>query len=272
MKRYFVKPGSKFRLDDIDPSDSGDFDADEAGEEEARGKTQKILEKLDDFQERLFASAEKAFLIVLQGMDTSGKDGLIEHVVTAFNPQGCRVSSFKVPTQEEKAHDFLWRVHKETPPKGFIGVFNRSHYEDVLITRVHKAIDSKTAERRFRQINDFERLLAQNGTVILKFFLHISKDEQRKRLQARADNPKKQWKFNINDVHERKHWSDYQKAFRDLIRETSTKHAPWVVVPANHKWYRDYVAAKIIASTLEDMKLRYPPGPKGVDFRKIKIR
>ncbi|HEX5035777.1 MAG TPA: polyphosphate kinase 2 family protein [bacterium] len=272
MKRYFVKPGSRFRLDDADPSDTGDFEKNGRGEREACEKTQKILTTLDDFQERLYASAERSMLIVLQGMDTSGKDGMIKSVIGAFNQQGCRVSSFKVPTQEEKAHDFLWRVHHEVPPKGFIGVFNRSHYEDVLVTRVHKMIDDETAEKRFRQINDFERLLAQSGTVILKFFLHISKDEQRKRLQARADDPKKHWKFNINDVHERKYWGDYQKAFRDLIRETTTKHAPWTVVPANHKWYRDYVTAKIIAKTLEDMKLRYPPGPKGVDLRKIKIR
>jgi PPK2 family polyphosphate:nucleotide phosphotransferase len=272
MKPYFIRPGSKFKLNDIDPSDTGDFDKSDRGKEEARRKTQQILSRLDDLQERLYASAEKSLLIVLQGMDTSGKDGLIEHVMTAFNPQGCRISSFKAPTPDEKARDFLWRVHREAPPKGFIGIFNRSHYEDVLVTRVHGWIDDKTAERRFRQINDFERLLAQNGTVILKFFLHISKDEQRKRLQARADDPKKRWKFNINDVHERKYWDAYQKAFRDMIRETSTKHAPWILIPSDHKWYRNYAAGKIIVKTLEDMDLHYPPGPKDIDFSKIRIR
>jgi len=271
MKRYFVRPGSKFKLNDINPFETGDFDP-KRDEEEAQQKTQKIVAKLDDFQERLYASAEKSLLIVLQGMDTSGKDGLIEHVMSAFNPQGSRVTSFKVPSQEEKTHDFLWRVHREVPPKGFIGIFNRSHYEDVIVTRVHGLISDETAKKRFRQINDFERLLAQSGTVILKFFLHISKDEQKRRLQARADDPKKHWKFNINDVRERKHWGAYQKAFRDAMRETSTKHAPWIVIPSDHKWYRNYVAGKILTQTLENMDLCYPPGPKGINFSKIRIR
>jgi PPK2 family polyphosphate:nucleotide phosphotransferase len=271
MKRYLVGPGSKFRLKDVAPGDSGDFDPHDGGELEVRERTQKIIEKLDDLQERLYAESDQSLLIVFQGMDTSGKDGVIKHVMSGVNPQGCRVSSFKAPTHDEASHDVLWRIHRETPAKGFIGIFNRSHYEDVIFPSVHKQISDKIVEKRYRQINDFERLLGQNGTVVLKFFLHISKEEQRERLQARADDPKKHWKFNINDVRERRFWDDYQKAFEEMLRETSTKHAPWMVVPANHKWYRDYLVGKAVVRALEDMKLEYPKGPKDVDFRKLKI-
>jgi PPK2 family polyphosphate:nucleotide phosphotransferase len=259
-------------LRDVDPSDTGDFEADSRGEEEVREKTRKILSKLDDHQERLYASADRSLLLVFQGIDTAGKDGVIKHVMSGVDPQGCRVSSFKAPNDEEKAHDFLWRIHKAVPPKGFIGIFNRSHYEDVLYPRIHKLIGDKTVARRFSQINDFEKHLVQNGTTILKFFLFISKEEQRQRLQDRADDPHKRWKFNVTDLAERKLWSDYQYAFEDMIRNTSTEHAPWIIVPSNHKWYRNYVVGKTVVRTLEDMKLRYPPGPKGVDFSKIRIQ
>lgn len=272
MKRYLIKPGKKFRLSDISPDDTDGFDARNGGEEEIKEKTRKILAKLDDHQERLYASADRSLLIVFQGIDTAGKDGVIKHVMSGINPQGCRVSSFKAPNDEEKSHDFLWRIHKVAPPKGFIGIFNRSHYEDVLYPRVHKLITDKTVEKRFRQINDFEKHLVQNGTTILKFFLLISKEEQRQRLQDRADDPNKRWKFNVTDLNERKLWDDYQDAFQDMIRQTSTKYAPWIVVPSNQKWYRNYVVGKTVVNTLEDMKLRYPPGPKDVDFDKIKIR
>jgi len=272
MKRYRVKPGKKFNLNDISPDDTDGFDEQHGGEEDIREKTKRILSKLDDHQERLYASAGRSLLIVFQGIDTAGKDGVIKHVMSGVNPQGCRVSSFKAPTDEEKSHDFLWRIHKVVPPKGFISIFNRSHYEDVLYPRVHELIDRKTTEKRFDQINAFEKHLVQNDTTILKFFLLISKEEQRRRLQERADDPHKRWKFNVTDLAERKLWGRYQTAFEDMLAKTSTKHAPWIVVPSNKKWYRNYVVGKTVVKTLEEMQLHYPPGPKGVDFEKIRIR
>jgi PPK2 family polyphosphate:nucleotide phosphotransferase len=188
------------------------------------------------------------------------------------NPQGCRVTSFKVPTPIELAHDFLWRVHREVPAKREIGIFNRSHYEDVLVTRVHGAVSDKLAEERFSQINDFERLLARNGTTVLKLFLHISKEEQRARLEARVRDPEKRWKFNPGDLDERKLWPKYMAAYEDALAATSTPHAPWYVVPANHKWYRNLVVAMLVVEALEDMKLERPPEPPGVDFDALKIK
>ena len=270
MKRYFAKAGKKFRLKQIDPDDTGKFPDSDEGKEQAKNETQKYVNKLDDLQEKLYADSSKSLLIVLQAMDTGGKDGTIEHVMSSVNPQGCIVASFKVPTPLEMRHDFLWRVHKEAPPMGYIGIFNRSHYEDVLVTRVHNMIDKKTAERRFQEINDFEKLLTQNGTVILKFFLHISKDEQRRRLIARAQDPDKHWKFSINDVKERKFWDQYQECFEDAIENTTTKYAPWVIVPANKKWYRNLVVSKIVFETLNSMKLKYPI-PAGINFKTLKI-
>src|SRR4029434_11211988 len=234
-------------------------------------QTQDILTKLSELQEILYASSKRAFLIVFQAMDTGGKDSTIKHVMTGVNPQGCKVASFKVPTPQELAHDCLWRVHREVPPKGYIGIFNRSHYEDVLVTRVHGLISNKMQEKRFKEINDFEKMLHQDGTTILKFFLHISKEEQRERLLERARNPKKHWKFNLNDVKERKYWDRYQKAFQETLEKTSSDFAPWIVVPSNHKWYRNLVVGKFIVKTLEDMDLKYPPPPPGFDFKKIRI-
>jgi len=271
MKPYRVKPGSRFRLKDIGPSDTGDYSDNEQGRGEAEAKTAKLLKKLDLLQELLYASCKKSLLIVLQAMDTGGKDGTIKHVMDGVNPQGCKVASFKAPTPLEASHDFLWRVHQHTPARGYIGIFNRSHYEDVLVTRVHDMIDTKTAERRFKEINAWEKILSQNGTVILKFFLHISKDEQRRRLQDRADDPKKHWKFSINDIHERKFWSKYQKVFQDTLRGTSTEWAPWYAIPANKKWYRNFVVAKIVVEALEKMKLKYPPPPPDINFKKLRI-
>ncbi|MFO1520085.1 MAG: polyphosphate kinase 2 family protein [bacterium] len=272
MKKYLIKPGSKFKLKKIDPSDTGDYPDNEAGKEEAAAQTQKLLTKLDNLQELLFASAKRSLLIVLQAMDTGGKDGTIKHVMGGVNPQGCKVASFKVPTPLEASHDFLWRIHREVPPKGYIGIFNRSHYEDVLVTRVHGLISKKEQEKRFKEINDFEKMLQQDGTTVLKFFLHISKEEQRKRLLERARDPKKHWKFNINDVKERKYWDAYQKTFEETIEATSTSHAPWIVVPANNKWYRNYVVGKWVVKTLENLDLKYPPAPAGIDFKKIQIK
>jgi PPK2 family polyphosphate:nucleotide phosphotransferase len=254
MKRYRVNDGKKFRIDDYDPDDTSLVrDKEEALEESA-----KIQGLLDDLQEVLFAERKHKLLIVLQGMDTSGKDGTIRHVMSGFDPQGVQVVSFKKPTQEELDHDFLWRVHRHVPGAGEVVIFNRSHYEDVLVVRVHDLVPEKVWGRRYRQINDFERMLAQTGTVILKFFLHISPDEQRKRLQERLDKPEKRWKFALGDIEERKLWREYQAAYQDAIRETSTKYAPWYIVPANAKWYRNYVVATIVRDTMKKLDMKYP--------------
>ncbi len=271
MKAHRVEPGSKVNLDKLPEDDTGDYDPKDDGKAKAQARTVELLEKLATLQERLYASSEQALLIVLQGMDTSGKDGTIKHVMSGINPQGCRVTSFKAPSTRELSHDFLWRVHQEAPPKGYIGLFNRSHYEDVLITRVHGSVSDKVAIQRFGQIADFERLLQQNGTTVLKFFLHISKDEQRKRLEARIRDPEKRWKFNPNDVAERKLWAKYLRVYEDAISATSTEESPWYVVPGDYKWYRNLVVAETVVTALQSMKLPYPPAPAGVDFDTIKI-
>jgi PPK2 family polyphosphate:nucleotide phosphotransferase len=204
-------------------------------------------------------------------MDTSGKDGTIRSVMSGVNPQGCRVVSFKAPSSRELAYDFLWRVHREVPAKGYIGIFNRSHYEDVLITRVNGWVSEQIVKRRFAQINEFEELLADNGTVLLKFFLHISKEEQKERLEARIHDPEKRWKWNSGDLEERKFWDGYMEAFEDVMSATSTKRAPWYIVPANRKWFRNLFVAERILDALEGLKLKTPPVPEGVDFDKLRI-
>jgi PPK2 family polyphosphate:nucleotide phosphotransferase len=271
MKQYRVEPGEKVKLDKIDPDDSGDYDDKKDGKTRAKARIAELQQMLVSLQERLYANGTRALLIVLQGMDTSGKDSTIKHVLSGVNPLGCRVASFRVPSTKERSYDFLWRVHLEVPPKGHIGLFNRSHYEDVVITRVHGIVTEKVVEQRFHHIRHFERLLQENGTAILKFYLHISKDEQQKRLQERVENPKKRWKFNPDDLTERKLWNDYLKAYADALSATSTEEAPWYVVPANRKWFRDLLVTETIVTTLEGMKLKYPPGPPGVDFDKLKI-
>ena len=271
MKRYRVKGGRKLSLRQCDADDTGDFKKNEQGKEKAKAETAKLITALDGLQERLYANATRSVLIVLQGMDTSGKDGTIKSVMSGVNPQGCKVVAFKAPSKDELAHDFLWRVHREVPPKGYIGIFNRSHYEDVLITRVHGWVSDKVAKRRFEQIREFEELLTESGTAVLKFFLHISKDEQKERLEARIADPEKRWKWNSGDLEERKLWDDYQRAFEDVISATSTDCAPWYIVPANRKWYRNLVVADRIVNVLEDMKLKTPPSPDGVDFLKLRI-
>ena len=230
-----------------------------------------LIATLDQLQERLYANGSRALLIVLQGMDTSGKDSTIKHVMSGVNPQGCKVVTFKTPTAEELSHDFLWRVHKKAPAKGQIGIFNRSHYEDVLITRVHGWVSDRVAKRRFDQIKEFEELLAENGTAILKFFLHISKDEQKARLEARIHDPEKRWKWNSGDLEERKLWDEYITAFEEVIAATSTEQAPWYIVPANRKWYRNLVVAELVVQALTARKLSSPPAPKGVNFKTLKI-
>jgi len=271
VKQYRVKPGSKLALKAFNPDDTGDYKKNDQGKEKAKAETAKLIASLDGLQERLYANATRSLLVILQGMDTSGKDGTIKSVMSGVNPQGCKVVAFKAPSKDELAHDFLWRVHREVPPKGFIGIFNRSHYEDVLITRVHGWVSDKVAKRRFNQIKEFEELLAENGTTVLKFFLHISKDEQKERLEARIADPEKRWKWNSGDLEERKLWNDYLKAFEDVISATSTDCAPWYVVPANRKWYRNLVVADRIVDALDNLKLKTPPAPEGVDFTKLKI-
>jgi PPK2 family polyphosphate:nucleotide phosphotransferase len=271
MKRYRVKPDTSFSLKDYDPNDTGEYNKKDADKDAAKKETEKLVLKLGRLQDRLYANGSSALLIVLQGMDTSGKDGTIKHVMSAVNPQGCKVVAFKAPSHDELAHDFLWRVHHEVPPKGFIGIFNRSHYEDVLITRVHGWVSEKTAKRRFNQIKEFEGMLVENGTLILKFFLYISKDEQKERLKERIKDPERRWKWSSGDLEERKLWDKYMKAFEDVISATSTDRAPWYIVPANRKWYRNLVIADCVVDTLESMNLKTPPAPKGVNFSKLKI-
>ncbi len=255
MKQYLVKSGSKVDLSLWDPNDEGNF---KGNKKKALAQVAKLDKKLGALQEILYAEHKHKVLIVLQAMDTGGKDGTISHVFSGINPQGVRVASFKVPTPEELDHDYLWRVHEVVPAAGEMVIFNRSHYEDVLVVKVHKLITPAVCKKRYEQIADFERLLAENGTTIIKFFLYIDLDEQKKRLQARLDDPTKQWKFKVGDLAERKLWPEYMKAYQQALANTSTTFAPWYVVPANHKWYRDLIISTILVETLEKLDLKYP--------------
>jgi PPK2 family polyphosphate:nucleotide phosphotransferase len=228
------------------------------GKNEGRKQLLELNHRLEELQELLHAEHKHKVLIVLQAMDTGGKDGTIRHVFEGVNPQGVRVASFKKPTPEELGHDFLWRVHKQVPGRGEIVIYNRSHYEDVLVVRVHDLAPKGVWSKRYDHINDFERMLVDEGTTILKFFLHIDLDEQKERLQARLDEPNKRWKFNPADLEERKLWPKYVKAYEDAISKTSTDWAPWYVVPANRKWYRNLVVGTVIIEALEDLNMRYP--------------
>ena len=250
LDEFRVKPGSKVHLGEINPSDTGKFDGDK---KKAYDVLAGLTIEMADLQERLYAEHKHAILIVLQGMDTSGKDGTIEHVFEGVNPQGVSVASFKAPTAEELSHDFLWRIHKRTPGKGEITIFNRSQYEDVLIVRVHEMVPEKVWRKRYDDINNFEKSLTSEGTTILKFFLHISKEEQKQRFLDRLAKPSKHWKFNPADLKERDLWNDYQKAYEDAIAETSTKYAPWYIVPADRKWFRNLMIATILVQTLKDL-------------------
>lgn len=261
---WLIKPHAKVKLSDFDTSATGGFT-----QEQATTELNTHRNKLGKLQELLYAGQQNAVLIVLQGMDTAGKDGTISHIFSGINPQGCQVAAFKVPTPLESRHDFLWRCHAAAPPRGLIGIFNRSHYEDVLAPRVHKLIDGKTARRHLDDINAFEAMLVDTGTVILKFFLHISRDEQKRRLQSRLDDPQKHWKFSTGDLAERKFWPDYQDAYEDTLQHTSRKHAPWFVIPANHKWHRNLAISQILVDALTPLKLSYPAPT--VDVSKIKL-
>ncbi|HVQ23126.1 MAG TPA: polyphosphate kinase 2 family protein [Candidatus Saccharimonadia bacterium] len=259
-ERLLVRPGRKVDLAAFDPDATFGHQKAGALEELTRG-----VDRLTDLQERLWANGGRAVLIVLQGIDTAGKDGTIRHVMGAFNPQGCDVVGFKVPTPEELAHDFLWRAHKAVPPKGSVAIFNRSHYEDVLVVRVHELVPESVWRQRYGQINEFEQLLSETGTTILKFFLLIDQDEQKARLQARLDDPTKRWKFSSADFEERKRWDAYTAAYEEMLERCSLKNAPWYVIPSNRKWFRNLAVADILADTLDDLHLPYPEAEEGLD-------
>ena len=262
FSKYRVKPGSKVDLKDWDPDDKSASPGTKGDDEK---RLMELAARIDEQQELLYAEAKRGVLVVLQGMDTSGKDGTIRHVFHEVDPLGVRAVRFKAPTEDELAHDFLWRVHPHAPAKGEVVIFNRSHYEDVLVVRVHKLISEAECKRRYELINAFERLLANNMTVILKFYLHISKDEQRKRLQDRVDNLKKQWKFRINDLAERKRWPDYMKAYTDALAATSTEWAAWYVVPSNSKMNRNLFVSSVLLDSLEGLKMQYPRSKEKLD-------
>lgn len=257
VARYQVKPEAKVHLNKIDTRATGDFSG---GKEVGKALLPTLTERLADLQEVFYAQGKHRLLIVLQAMDTGGKDSTISHVLGDVNPQGVNVVSFKKPTEVELARDYLWRIHAHTPANGNITIFNRSHYEDVLIVRVHQIVPKTVWKRRYDHINAFEKMLADEGTTIVKFFLHISKEEQRERLQSRIDRPHKHWKFDPADLDERKRWDEYQDAYTEMIQRTSTDYAPWYVVPADRKWYRNLVVAQTIVQTIEGLKPTYPKG------------
>jgi len=261
MKRYRVTPGHVVRLNRIRPDDRGAFDGDK---DTAHQKLARLSRRLEALQEKLYAEHRHRVLVILQAMDTGGKDGVIRRVFESVNPQGVRVASFKAPSSVELDHDYLWRAHERVPARGEIVIFNRSYYEDVLIVRVHDLVPAKVWKRRYEQINDFERMLTEEGTTLLKLYLHIDRDEQKRRLQSRLDEPEKHWKFNVDDVKERKRWDDYMRAYETVLTKTSTPWAPWHVVPANTKWYRNLVVAGLIVDTLARLKPRFPDAPSGL--------
>ncbi|MFL6350255.1 MAG: polyphosphate kinase 2 family protein [Bryobacteraceae bacterium] len=273
IKRYCVEHGEDFRLKDVDPADTQGLDL----KEQAQGFLEKGVARLSELQQKLYAQNQWAVLVILQGMDGAGKDSVIRHVMSGVNPQGCEVYSFKQPSQEDLNHDFLWRASKLLPQRGRIGIFNRSYYEEVLVVRVHPEVLAKQElpdsirhkkiwKDRFEDINAFERYLNRNGVLLRKFFLHLSKEEQKKRFLSRLDEPDKNWKFSEADVKEREHWGDYMQAYEDMIRHTATPHAPWFVVPADHKWFTRMVVSSAIIDSLESLRLSFPR----VDKTKLK--
>jgi PPK2 family polyphosphate:nucleotide phosphotransferase len=261
FNQFRVKPDTKFKLRDVDPDCKGEHD----NEQDALREIVAHATRLRELQELLYAGHEQSLLICLQGMDAGGKDGTINHVLAAMNPQGCKVVSFKQPTPTELDHDFLWRVHQHTPARGEVAVFNRSYYEDVLVARVHNLVPEKVWSKRYNQINDFEKMLAKNGTHLLKFFLHISEDEQLRRFKERLDDPSKQWKISAADYTERARWGDYIAAFEAVLSKCSTKAAPWFAIPANHKWFRNLTVSRILVKYLEGLDMKYPPPTVNLD-------
>jgi PPK2 family polyphosphate:nucleotide phosphotransferase len=263
-KKFEVAPDSKVKLDAIDPGHTGHYASSEAAEDDLA----RNVEALVELQALLYAEGKSSLLIVLQGLDGAGKDGTIRHVFKGVNPQGTKVQAFKVPTPEEAAHDFLWRAHKATPGKGEIVIFNRSHYEDVLVVRVHALVPKTVWSKRYKAIRAFESNLADSGTVILKFFLHISYEEQLERFRKRLEDPQRQWKISESDYAERKFWGDYQRAYEDALAETSTDYAPWFIIPSNHKWFRNLAISNIIVDSLRALDMKLPP-PR-VDLKDIR--
>jgi len=264
VKQFGVKPGSKVDLAKVD---AGFTDKHES-HEHALPEIETYTQKLHDLQYLMYAEGKRSLLICLQGRDAAGKDGTINHVLGAMNPQGCTVTGFKVPSKEEAAHDFLWRYHQHTPGKGQVAIFNRSHYEDVLVVRVHDLVPKAVWSKRYEQINDFEKTLADNGTHILKFYLHIDPDEQLERFKQRIEDPARHWKISDGDYAERPFWDAYTEAFEDALGKTSTDHAPWFVIPSNHKWFRNLAISRIVAETLESLGMKFPEPT--VDIEEIK--
>ncbi|WP_031497588.1 polyphosphate kinase 2 family protein [Bryobacter aggregatus] len=253
-EKLLAEPGKILKLSEIDPSGTPGCD----NKEDGIARYLKNIDRMRVLQYLLYAEGKRAVLAVLQGIDAGGKDGTIQKVMTGLNPQGVQVTSFKVPAGEEKEHDYLWRVHKAIPKWGQMGIFNRSHYEDVLVVRVHNTVPKAVWSKRYEQINSFEEMLADNGVKIMKFFLYISKEEQKKRFEERLNNPEKNWKFSKADLEERNYWDDYTAAFEEAIGKCSKKHAPWYVIPANRKWYRDLAVSEIVKETLEEMDMKLP--------------
>ena len=255
LKKFIVEPGTKIRLKHFDP----DYHGKHESHQDALPEIQKYVEKMAQLQYLMYAERKHSLLVVLQGLDAAGKDGVVRHVFTGMNPTGCVVSDFKQPTPEELAHDFLWRVHPHVPAKGSVAIFNRSHYEDVLVVRVHELAPEKVWSKRYDEINEFEKLIAtQNQTSILKFFLHISKQEQLARFAKRLDDPARQWKISDSDYKERDYWANYTQAFEDVLNKTSTECAPWFIISSNHKWFRDLAISQIIVREMEDMGMQFP--------------
>ncbi len=264
--QFRAEGGRKFSLAAHDPRSDKAFD----DKDKAKQQTEEDAEAINQLQDRMFAEGKQALLVVLQGMDCSGKDGTVRAVFNPSGPLGVHVKSFKVPSEEERAHDYLWRVHQAVPAKGYIGIFNRSHYEDVLVVKVEKFAAAEAIERRYDEINAFESLIAKSGTRILKFMLNISKKEQAERLQERVDDPSKQWKFNPGDLATRAKWDEYMAAYETAVQRCSSEHAPWHIIPADRNWVRNAAIARIVRATLEDMNPKYP-GPDGWDPKTVKI-
>lgn len=264
-EKLLVRAGKPVRLASWDPDDTLGFMKDE----ETERKTAKSIARLDELQYVMYAEHRRALLVVLQGMDGAGKDGTIRHVMRGFNPQGCRVTPFKAPAGEETDHDFLWRVHRAVPRRGDIGIFNRSHYEDVLIARVRKLVPKEVWSGRYDHINHFEQLLSDHAVSVVKIFLHISKDEQKRRLERRLEDPTRQWKVSLSDFADRKRWQEYARAYEDAITQCNTKEAPWYVVPADKKWFRNLAVSQILVETLESLDMRFPKPT--VDLKRIRL-
>jgi PPK2 family polyphosphate:nucleotide phosphotransferase len=262
--RYRVEPDEEVRLADLDSADTAGYEREEALEE-----LEELQSRIADLQEKLYAEEERSVLVAVQGIDAAGKDSSVKHAFREANPQGTRVYTFKQPTRDELAHDFLWRYHKATPPDGMIHVFNRSHYEDVIVVRVKDLAPEELWRSRYDSINDFERMLVREGTTLLKLFLHVSREEQLERFRERKERPDKHWKFSLSDVQERRHWDDYQRAYEDALNLTSTEWAPWYAVPSDRKWFRNLVVARLVTATLEALDPRYPEPTE--DLRSLRL-